>query len=117
MLFYAVRSMDDAIAFELLRQAEAEGRIDLRLCSSSLGTRFSRELLAEHVGPDLSNAHVAVCGPAGLIRAASDAARSLGATHIETEDFDIRQGFGPNLSQDVDNLITQLMAGRTDRRR
>jgi predicted ferric reductase len=117
VLFYAVRSVDDAMALDVLRQAEAEGRIDLRLCSSSLGTRFSRELLAEHVGSDLSGAHVAVCGPVGLIRAASDAARSLGATHIETEDFDIRQGFGPDLSQDVDNLITQFMAGRTDRRR
>jgi ferredoxin-NADP reductase len=109
--------VDDAMALAALRQAEDEGRIDLRLCSSTLGTRFSLELLAEHAGPDLSGAHVAVCGPVGLVHTASDAARSLGATDIETEDFDIRQGFGPDLSRDVENLVNQFVASRKDRRR
>jgi len=117
VLFYAVRSVDDAMALAALRQAEDEGRIDLRLCSSTLGTRFSLELLAEHAGPDLSGAHVAVCGPVGLVHTASDAARSLGATDIETEDFDIRQGFGPDLSRDVENLVNQFVASRKDRHR
>ena len=57
VLFYAVRSVDDAMALDVLRAADADGRIDLVLCSSSLGTRFSRELLAQH-------ARLADAGPA-----------------------------------------------------
>jgi len=110
VLFYAIRSMDDAMALESLRQAEADERIDLLLCSSTLGTRFSADLLAAHAGDDLRGAHVAVCGPVGLVHAATDAARSLGATDIETEDFDIRQGFGPDLSRDIDQLAARAMA-------
>ncbi len=117
VLFYAVRSADDAMALDVLRTAEAEGRIDLILCSSSLGPRFSRELLAEHAGSDLKGAHVAACGPASLIGAATDAARSLGATDVESEDFDIRQGFGPDLSRDVEEIVNQVVEAQRDRRR
>ena len=117
VLFYAVRSVDDAMALDVLRQAEADGRIDLRLCSSTLGTRFNREMLVEHAGSDLTGAHIAICGPVALVHDASAAARSLGATDIETEDFDIRQGFGPDLSRDVEALVDQFIAAQKDRRR
>ena len=31
-------------------------------------------------------------------------ARRLGAARVEREDFDIRQGFGPDLSREIDKL-------------
>ena len=35
----------------------------------------------------------------------ADASRSRGASTIETEDFDIRQGFGPERSQETAELL------------
>ncbi len=108
-LFYAVRSAADAMAVDVLREAQAEGLLDLVLCSSSEGNRFSQASMARHFdGESLRYAHVAVCGPSGLVAAAHTAATSLGARHVEREDFDIRQGFGPDLSRDVDCLWVRL---------
>lgn len=112
-LFYCVRSVEDATALDEVRAAEADGRIDLVLCDSQAGTRFTAELLDSTVGQrGLGDAHVAVCGPAGLISTAEHSARRLGAKRIEKEDFDIRQGFGPDLSKDIDELVTSV----TDKR-
>lgn len=104
LLIYCVRSAEDATAMESLRAAQADGRISLELFESSKGRRFTADRLMEVVG-DLSGAHVAVCGPTGLVTTVSAAARNLGATHVETEGFDIRSGIGPDLSRQIESLI------------
>jgi len=106
-LFYSVRSQDDAMAIEVLREAQAAGHLDLVLCCSDEGQRFSETTMADHFGSTLAGAHVAACGPAGLVAAAGRAAEALGVPHIEREDFDIRQGFGPELSRPLDRLLSR----------
>ncbi len=111
VLYYCVSSRSDAMALDVLRNAEAEGRLVLELCASDEGRRFGKHLLEERFGPEgLRDAHVAVCGPTGLVRATEDAALSLGANAVETEDFDIRQGFGPDLSREVDAAVSGLVS-------
>ncbi len=112
-LFYCVRSEQEATALAELRLAEASGLIDLEICSSSDQRRFTADLLNERYGPQgLQQAHVAVCGPAGLISTATSAAHALGARRVEHEDFDIRQGFGPDLSKRIDQLTQRLTPSR-----
>ena len=105
-LLYAVRSADEnGIVAELERAAEA-GVIRLSVFESSMGNRLSAERLAETVGAErLQGAHVALCGPAGLVNDMAAEASRQGAAEIETEDFDIRQGFDPDLSADIDRLV------------
>ena len=110
------------MGIDSLRDASEQGRIDLVVCSSADGMRFSEAILAERFGDDgLDQAHVAVCGPASLVSAAAIAARALGATDVEREDFDIRQGFGPDLSRQADRFWqrtrkTPVTIHRTGRR-
>jgi len=112
-LFYSVRSEDDAMAIEVLREAQAAGHLDLVLCCSDQGQRFSETVMADHFGSTtLAGAHVAACGPAGLVAAAERAAGVLGVHHIEREDFDIRQGFGPDLSRPIDQLLSRFARSR-----
>ena len=107
-LFYCVRDEDDAMALDVLRDAQQRECLTLVLCSSAEGTRFSKAMLTDRFGPGgLAGAHVAVCGPAGLVSATEAAARSLGAHGVEIEDFDIRQGFGPDLSREIDALTSR----------
>ena len=106
-LIYCVRDQANATALERLEVAAANGLIDLHVVASSEGTRFSGALLADLVGveaaggPTLADTHVVVCGPAGLVRDATVAARRLGARHVHTEAFDIRSGVGPDLSRSI----------------
>ncbi len=105
-LFYAVRDAGENGIVESLRAAEAQGRIRLHLFESSAGNRLSGDDLVARVGLDrLAGAHVALCGPAGLVSSMAAVAREHGAARIEREDFDIRQGFGPDLSVDVDDVL------------
>ncbi len=105
VLFYCVRRREDATAIEFLETAASNGLVDLRMVVSSEGSRFGEDTLVEHFGPGgLRDAHVAVCGPAGLVSNAVRSARSAGASSIEREGFDIRAGFGPDLSKDIDRL-------------
>ncbi len=104
-LLYCVRHSADATAIAELEQAAADGRINLELLASAEGRRFSPELLAELAGDRLAGAHVAVCGPAGLVRDAARTARANGAAEVETEAFDIRSGVGPDLSKPIDDLM------------
>ena len=98
VLFYCVRSREDAMGIELLDQAERVGKIDLQIIASGEGQRFTRSTLADHFSPKgLKGGHVALCGPKSLIGAAAKAARKLGAASVETEDFDFRHGFGADL--------------------
>lgn len=105
-LFYAVRDADENGIVERLRQAENAGRVRLHLFESQREQRLGADDLVEIVGADrLRGAHVALCGPTGLVSTMAGAARDGGAARIEHEDFDIRQGFGPDLSLDIDDLI------------
>jgi len=108
VLLYCVRSRDDATALAQLERAHSDGRIDLRVYVSSEGLRLDHERLHEAAGMEsMHGVHVAICGPLGLVRAASTAARSFGADDVETEAFDIRGGFGPDLSVPLAELLSR----------
>ena len=108
VLLCSVSDRDDAMALEYLEQAQQDGIIDLLVLASAEGNRFDDSTLMQRFGErGLTGAHVAVCGPAGLVAAAERAARALGATTIEREDFDIRQGFGPDLSADIERVTSR----------
>ncbi len=104
-LLYAVRDVDENGIVDELERVAASGRIQLTVFESSSGRRLSRDDLLPTVGRDLVGAHVALCGPAAMVADLADEARRQGADEIETEDFDIRQGFGPDLSADIDRLV------------
>ncbi len=108
-LHYLVRSRSDAMALELLEEHAAAERIDLVVYASGEGNRFAPTSLAEHHGEQgLTGAHVAVCGPASLVSLVDRESRRLGASMVEREDFDIRQGFGPDLSRDLDDGVRRV---------
>ncbi len=102
-LVYCVRSRSDAMALDELEAAAAAGRIRLSLHVSDEGSRLDPTRLAALLGrADLGGVHVSVCGPAALVSAVVQAGRALGAASVHTEDFDIRQGIGPDLSMAID---------------
>ncbi len=107
-LIYAVRNRATATAIAELEQAEVEGRLTLTVHESQTMGRLTGDRLAMLFPDGLAGAHVAMCGPTGLIADIGAAARSLGADEVETEDFDMRQGFGPDLSVDVEHAIGAL---------
>ena len=106
-MLYAVRSADQNPMVDRLRQAEAEGLLNLHLFTNETG-RMTPAALDDLFPDGLAGHHVALCGPAGLVHDMSAAAARLNASHIETEDFDIRQGFGPDRSQEIDTAVRQL---------
>ncbi len=109
-LLYAVRDRHaDGIVRELEHAADA-GLIRLSVFESSTGGRLDADRLLEAVGDELKGAHVALCGPARLVAEMAASAGRAGAGTIETEDFDIRQGFGPDLSADIDRLLRPTRA-------
>jgi len=112
-LHYLVRSRDDAMALDVLEAHHGAGRLRLVVHASADGERFQPDSLREHHGvAGLSGAHVAVCGPASLVTLVDTEARRLGASFVEREDFDVRQGFGPDLSRELDNLTGSLSPSR-----
>jgi predicted ferric reductase len=78
-LFYAVSSRQDAPGLAELAEAHGAGRIVLHL-------------------------H----GPATLVRDMTEGVRSLGASRVHVEKFDIRTGIGPDLSAEVDDVVKSL---------
>ncbi|MCA1781862.1 MAG: ferredoxin reductase family protein [Intrasporangiaceae bacterium] len=108
LLVYAVHTAQAATAIEVLRRAAAEDRMDLEVVASAQGRRLDAAMLRELVGGDLAGAHVAVCGPRGLVATVERAARQLGAEEVESEDFDIRSGVGPDLSREIAGLGRSL---------
>ncbi|MEL7207265.1 MAG: ferredoxin reductase family protein [Actinomycetota bacterium] len=104
-LLYCVPTRQGATAMADVERAALEGRIELVVVASGEGRRFSPSLLAEVAGDRLRGAHVAVCGPTGLVRSAAAAARAQGAAEVETEAFDFRSGIGPDLSVPLAELI------------
>ncbi len=111
-VFYAVKSSDDAPGLDRLQRADEAGHIRLHLSDSSAGQRLTVDAVTNAVGiGGIDGAHVALCGPAGLVRQFQRGTRALGARSIEVEDFDFRQGFGPELSRDIDDLVTRSVTG------
>jgi len=108
-LFYGVRNRDDKDILDELEQANADGLINLHLFVSGEGERMSPAHLESEFGArGLRRTHVALCGPDALVRDMTTAAKSLGARRIEREEFDMRQGFGPDISREIDDLLNRL---------
>lgn len=108
-LFYAVRSTVDSPIVDRLLAADADGRIVLHLFASSDGQRLTGDELERVFGTNgLRGAHIGLCGPTSLVNAMDAASRQLGASSIHREDFDLRQGFGPDLSIEIDDLVTSV---------
>jgi hypothetical protein len=50
-----------------------------------------------------------MCGPDSLVKSMKSGLRKNGARHMQVEGFDIRSGFGPDLSRYLDDIVrTQL---------
>ena len=105
-LVYCIARRDDATALADLEAAEAAGRITLHLVVSGESGRLDEDRFRRLVGSDeFAGAHVAVCGPHGLVQLVDRTARSLGARDVEHEDFDIRSGIGPDLSATFEEIV------------
>ena len=102
-LLYACRNTASDPLVSLLQRAAADGLIDLSLFHS--GNRLTPASLRELFPDGLSSHHVALCGPADLVKTMAPAAASLGAGSVATEEFDIRQGFGPDRSAEIDGIL------------
>lgn len=114
-LCYCVRDRHGATGREVVEAAAASGRIRLEWFESSAGRRFDGSQLADLVdaaGGSLAGAHVAVCGPTGLVSSTTAEAHRLGARRIMSEDFDIRSGIGPDLSRQIDELTRQRIRSK-----
>lgn len=110
-MLYAVRSTENNPMVDRLRQAESDGLLNLHLFTSDTG-RMTPAALSQIFPNGLGGHHVALCGPSGLVHDMSVAAQGLGASSIETEDFDIRQGFGPDRSAEIDTAMRKVGAAR-----
>lgn len=102
-LLYATRDTTDNPIVDRLQDAADRGDVDLHLFVSGQ-QRLTPDVLDSLFPSGLSHAHVALCGPTGLVASMADAAHNRGARHVETEDFDIRQGFGPERSRELASL-------------
>jgi predicted ferric reductase len=109
VLFYAVRQRRDAIALAELEAAHERGFIHLHVHCSAEGSRMTRAHLAVAAGSEgLGDTDVVICGPTALVRDLETAARALGARRVHHEDFDMRQGFGPDLSLPIADLVDSI---------
>jgi predicted ferric reductase len=109
-LFYCVPSRQNAPAIELLEIAAREGRIILHVHASDEKNRIQPDDVINAIGAgNLQNAHIVMCGPDSLVRSMKSGLRRHGARHMHVEGFDIRSGFGPDLSRHIDDVVgTQL---------
>jgi len=103
-VLYGYRGVDSIAIVDELRRAAGEGRIRLELFDSTRGQRMSPDSLREHVD-SLRGVHVALCGPDSMVRQMEQAARSLGASDIHYEEFDIRSGVGPERSIQIEHAV------------
>ncbi|MCP3934727.1 MAG: hypothetical protein GY708_05070 [Actinomycetia bacterium] len=104
VLLYAARPEEEDLVLDRLRHAEAARKVELHLFTGA-DARMTPEVLDLMFPDGMEGIHVALCGPTGLVRSMSAAARRLGADTIETEDFDIRQGFGPERSVEIARVV------------
>lgn len=114
VLFYCVRSRDDAAGLPDLVRAHEEGRIDLRVHASDENARLQPADIEREFGTHgLRHAHVAMCGPDSLLRQMIPVFRSLGARNVHVEAFDIRSGVGPDLSRQIEALMEERLTRRS----
>lgn len=104
-VLYACTSTSGDPLVDLLERANSAGRIQLMLFTPS--NRLTPAVIDELFPNGLGEHHVALCGPAGLVTTMAQAAHRRGAKSIETEDFDIRQGFGPDRSREIDAILSR----------
>jgi predicted ferric reductase len=105
-LFYCVPSRQNAPALGMLETASRDGRIHLHVHASDEGNRVDADHVLRTLGAtNLPNSHIVMCGPMSLVRSMKSGLRSRGAGHIHVEGFDIRHGFGPDLSRPMDQLV------------
>ena len=105
-LFYCVPSRGNAPAIEMLEAADREGRIHLHVHASDEKNRLHPDQVISAIENEkLHNAHIVMCGPNSLVKSMKSGLRQHGARHMHVEGFDIRSGFGPDLSQYIDDLV------------
>ena len=108
-LFYCVPSRENAPAIATLERAAHEGRIHLHVHASDEENRLQADHVLTATGSDqLQNSHVVMCGPNSLVKSMKSGLRQHGARHIHVEGFDIRSGFGPDLSRYVEDVVQDL---------
>lgn len=109
-LFYCVPSRHNAPGIERLEAAADEGRIILHVHASDERNRVRPDDVVTAIGAShMQNAHVVMCGPDSLVKSMKSGLRRHGARHMHVEGFDIRSGFGPDLSRYLDDVVgTQL---------
>lgn len=95
-LVYVVRRAEEAIGLDELRDAAGSGSLGLQLVVTAQAGRPTAASMGHWFGAEgVAGAHVALCGPAGLVRTMARAAATQGARSVEHEEFDIRSGVGP----------------------
>ena len=109
-LFYCVPSRQNAPAIEMLETADREGRIHLHVHASDEKNRLHPDRVISATGSEnLHNTHIVMCGPNSLVKSMKSGLRQHGARHMHVEGFDMRSGFGPDLSRHIDDLArTQI---------
>lgn len=105
-LLYSAREIEGNPIVEFLTEAAEAGTINLHLFGGGR-ERLSPGAMDRLFPKGLSGFHVALCGPAGLVTSMAAAASARNASDIETEDFDIRQGFGPERSTELADLVSK----------
>jgi predicted ferric reductase len=116
-LFYCVPSRYQALAIDVLETADREGRIHLHVHASDEKNRLEPHHVLTETGSDhLRNAHIVMCGPDSLVKSMKSGLRTKGARHMHVEGFDMRSGFGPDVSRDVDDLVRSQLRRFTSRK-
>ena len=101
-LLYAVRSLEGNLIVDRLRAAETAGKVDLHLFTTATG----------RLGPDTPITSWHSVNPVAWYRRWPAAATHRSAPRVETEDFDIRQGFGPDRSKEIDDFVRKTVVTR-----
>ena len=116
-LFYCVPSRHQAPAIDVLETAAREGRIHLHVHASDEKNRLEpHHVLTETSSEHLRKAHIVMCGPDSLVKSMKSGLRTKGARHMHVEGFDMRSGFGPDVSRDVDDLVRSQLRRFTSRK-
>jgi predicted ferric reductase len=116
-LFYCVPSRLQAPAIDALETAAREGRIHLHVHASDEKNRLEpHHVLTETSSDHLRKAHIVMCGPDSLVKSMKSGLRTKGARHMHVEGFDMRSGFGPDMSREVDDLVRSQLRRFTSRK-
>jgi ferredoxin-NADP reductase len=94
----------------MLEAADREGRIHLHVHASDEKKRLQPDHIITAIsGAPLQGTHIVMCGPNSLVKSMKSGLRRHGARHMHVEGFDMRSGFGPDLSRHLDEIVrTQL---------